>query len=107
MSLTFPQKRNIFNWPPLLSNIMDVFLIQVTVIITDINDNNPVIQQTDPVAVSVVEHSALGEIVTIISAVDVHDYGSNAEVTYSITSGNTASECHNVHSTVLSDLLSW
>jgi len=62
------------------------------VIVTDINDNNPVIQQTDPVAVSIVEHSALGVIVTVISAVDVHDYGTNAEITYSITSGNSDSE---------------
>ncbi len=61
-------------------------------IITDINDNNPVIQQTDPVALSVVEHSVLGDVVTVISAVDIYDYDTNAQITYSITAGNSDSK---------------
>lgn len=56
--------------------------------IRDINDHPPVIQQTDPIRVTVVEHSAFGTLITVISAVDVMDYGANTHVVYDIISGN-------------------
>ena len=61
-------------------------------IITDINDHNPVIEQTDPVRVSVVEHTPIGFLVTFISAVDIFDYDTNAQIVYNITSGNSDSK---------------
>lgn len=46
------------------------------------------IQQTDPIAVSVVEHSEIGTLITVITAVDTMDYGVNTRVVYEIISGN-------------------
>lgn len=65
---------------------------QVTVLIRDINDNNPVIDQSDPINVAVVEHGLNGSIIAIISATD-QDSGTNAHIAYSITGGNSASKC--------------
>lgn len=62
--------------------------IQVTVTITDINDNPPVIQQMSPVSVTVQEHSPVGTLVAIITAVDILDFGDNTHVVYEIISGN-------------------
>ena len=61
---------------------------QMTVAIHDINDNPPVIQQRSPVMVTVLEHSAVGTLITVITAVDVFDYGDNTHVVYEIISGN-------------------
>ena len=60
----------------------------MTVIINDINDHDPVIQQTNPITASVAEHSAIGTLVTVISAVDTMDFGVNTRVAYEIISGN-------------------
>ena len=68
--------------------------MQVTVFITDINDHPPVIQQVNPVRVSVVEHSAAGTLVTVISAVDIIDYGVNTHIVYEILSGNEDGMCN-------------
>lgn len=57
-------------------------------LISDINDHPPVIQQVDPVRVTVLEHSALGTLITVISAVDIFDFGANTHVVYEIISGN-------------------
>ena len=56
--------------------------------VNDINDNNPVIQQTDPISVTVLEHSTNGTLLTVISAVDLVDFGVNTHVVYEIISGN-------------------
>ncbi len=61
---------------------------QVTVLLVDINDHSPVIQQTSPVSVTVLEHSAVGTLITVISAVDVMDFGINTRIVYEIISGN-------------------
>lgn len=75
--------------PPTNSlNCMHMFFVQVTVLINDINDHPPVIQQDDPTRVTVVEHSPIGTLITVISAVDVMDYGVNTHVVYEIISGN-------------------
>jgi hypothetical protein len=42
--------------------------------------------------VTVLEHSAVGTLITVITAVDVLDYGINAHVVYEITSGNEECE---------------
>ncbi len=46
------------------------------------------IQQTSPISVSVAEHSDIGTLVAVISAVDTMDYGVNTRVIYEIISGN-------------------
>lgn len=46
------------------------------------------IQQTSPVSVSVAEHSDVGTLITVISAVDTVDFGVNTRVSYEIISGN-------------------
>ena len=56
--------------------------------ILDINDNAPVIAGADTVNIDVVEHSPLGSILAVFSATDA-DVGSNAEIEFSITSGDT------------------
>ena len=60
-------------------------------LITDINDNDPVIQNPDIMQVSVVENAANGSILAVISATDA-DYGDNAHISYSIVGGNAGSE---------------
>ena len=60
--------------------------------ITDINDNSPVFEQSDPIRLTVVEHSQPpGSFLTDVSATDA-DVGTNALIRYSITAGNTNSE---------------
>lgn len=66
---------------------------QVTVTINDINDNPAVIQQSSPVSVTVLEHSAVGTLITVITAVDILDYGDNTHVVYEIISGNEDCKC--------------
>ena len=56
--------------------------------INDINDHNPVIEQTSPISVTVIENSLIGTFLHVISAVDVMDYGDNAHIVYEILSGN-------------------
>lgn len=73
---------------PEVFQLCSLFPFQVRVTITDINDNAPVIQQTSPVSVTVLEHSAVGTLITVITAVDVLDYGDNTHVVYEIISGN-------------------
>lgn len=68
------------------------FFFQVTVAINDVNDHAPVIEQTNPVAVTVLEHSEVGTLITVISAVDAIDFGDNTHVVYEIVSGNDDSE---------------
>lgn len=65
-----------------------ITVFQVTVSILDINDHNPVFLQTGPVSVSVLEQSTPGTLVTVLSAVDVIDFGDNTHVVYAILSGN-------------------
>ena len=54
--------------------------------ITDMNDNDPVI--VGPGTIDVIEHSPLGSILAVFSATD-EDVGSNAEIEFSITSGDS------------------
>ena len=64
----------------------------MTVTITDINDHSPVFEQSDPVRLTVVEHSQPpGSFLTDISATDA-DFGTNAHIRYSILAGNTNSK---------------
>ena len=66
--------------------------IQVTVTITDINDHSPVFEQSDPITLTVVEHSQPpGSFLTDVSATD-EDFGTNAHISYNITAGNDNSE---------------
>lgn len=60
--------------------------------IVDINDHDPVFLQSDPITVSVAEQSTPGTLVTVVSAVDVIDFGDNTHVVYAIISGNAAGE---------------
>ena len=60
--------------------------------ITDINDHSPVFEQSDPVRLTVVEHSQPpGSFLTDISATDA-DVGTNAHIRYSITAGDDNSK---------------
>ena len=56
--------------------------------ILDINDHDPMFLQADPITVSVAEQSTPGTLVTVVSAVDVTDFGDNTHVEYEIVSGN-------------------
>ena len=60
--------------------------------VTDINDHDPVFEQSDPVLLAVIEHSQQpGSFLTVVSATD-EDYGSNAHIRYSIVDGNEDSK---------------
>uniref|UniRef100_A0A1X7VA24 Cadherin domain-containing protein n=1 Tax=Amphimedon queenslandica TaxID=400682 RepID=A0A1X7VA24_AMPQE len=59
---------------------------EVTIYITDINDNGPMFS-TSLISTGVPEGVPIGTVVDIISATDA-DYGSNAVLTYSKTSGD-------------------
>lgn len=67
--------------------IITLIIMQVTVIIEDINDNDPMFQNMDPVEVSVVENAIDGSIVAVLTATDA-DVGTNAHIRYQITAGN-------------------
>ena len=64
----------------------------MTVTILDINDHSPVFEQSDPIILTVVEHSQPpGSFLTDISATD-EDFGTNARIRYNITAGNDNGE---------------
>ncbi|XP_046891285.1 protocadherin Fat 3a isoform X1 [Hypomesus transpacificus] len=67
-------------------------LANVTVTVLDINDNPPVFWRRDALA-SVAEDAALGEEVLRVHAAS-KDIGTNAEITYSIRSGNEHGKFH-------------
>ena len=58
----------------------------MTIYITDINDNGPMFS-TPLISTGVPEGVPIGTVVDVISATDA-DYGSNAVLTYSKTSGD-------------------
>ena len=69
------------NNPPLSSTVM------TRIIVTDVNDNAPIFQ-SDSYTVSVLEHSIVSTTVETVIATDA-DSGSNGEIRYAITSGNS------------------
>ena len=72
----------------LLCVALSFLLAQVTVFISDLNDNPPVFQQT---SYSVQVSEALPENSTILNVLATDaDYGSNAEVVYTIESQQPA-----------------
>ena len=50
----------------------------------------------DPISVTVLEHSATGTLITVVSAVDVMDYGDNTHIVYEIVSGNEDCEFNSI-----------
>jgi hypothetical protein len=66
----------------LLSDVADV-----TIYVTDVNDKSPMFAQ-HAIVTGVPENAAAGTVVDVITAVD-DDYGTNAAITYTKTSGDT------------------
>ena len=58
-------------------------------VITDVNDNSPVIDQMNPLEVTVIEHARNDSIVAVVTASD-EDFGVNGIVFFDITAGNQA-----------------
>ena len=62
-------------------------IVTITITLLDINDNDPVFSQ-DPFTVGLIEHSGVGSTIITTSATDL-DLGTNGELRYMITDGNT------------------
>ncbi len=56
-------------------------------VVEDVNDNDPIFQNTNPLQVFIVENAVDTSIVAVVAATDA-DTGTNAHIRYTITSGN-------------------